>query len=243
MAIRTLLVLFFLTSQAWATTVTFQNGTSGYTGGGDASIASYSNNENNTTNTSIRALSDGELYIIYFNVTTIPTNAIVSAATITIYQSEQNCANPTIGVRQIQDPDASGLFYANSSSGDTFNTYADWLYKNHSSTTKWSSSGGSANFTDVNGNSDETTQSAGSCPGFIATTFSIPIMTRSWIATPSTNAGMVFSLGSSGKTNVVGDASSTTAERPTLSVTYIVPSSSTGIGTINSATLRSCIIN
>ena len=216
------IILCFFSSISWATTVTFQDGVSSYTGEGDASIFSYSTNENNNSAPSIRALSDGAVFVVRFDVSSIPTSATVTAATVTIYQSEQNCSNVTIGVRKIQDPDASGSpnFNLTASGGDTFNTYADWLYKNHSTTTKWSTAGGSANFTDVNNNSNETTQASGSCPGFVSTTFSIPVMVQSWVTTPSSNAGMVFQLTATGKTLVASGTNGTVANRPSLSVTY-----------------------
>lgn len=235
-------MLFVLSSNAFALTATFQEGVSSYAGTKDAEILSFSTNEHITNSTSIRSLAtDGFAYILYFDISTIPTNATVTSATVQLYVSEQNCTAETAGVRAIQNPDSSGAFAANTASGDVFNQYATWRYKNETGTVKWSTGGGSSNFTDVYGASDEDTQSISACAAYAAKTWTVTNMVQGWVTTPASNSGMTFNLASTGNVAVRNRFYATSGERPLLTVNYTVPASSHE-SILNNATIRNSTI-
>lgn len=216
-----LVLLLLVSGRAWAVTATFQEGVSGYTGTKDAVILSASNNEHITDITSIRSLTaDGRAYILYFDISSIPTNATVSSATLTVVTDEANCTAETVGVRSIQDPDSSGAFAANTSAADVFNQYGTWRYKNESGTVKWSTGGGASNFTDVYNNSDESTYSQSACPGASSHNLTVTNMVQGWVTTPASNSGMVLSLASTGNVPVKNRFDATSSNRPLLTVNY-----------------------
>lgn len=214
-------LLLLIPNVSYAVTVTFQEGVSSYAGTKDAEILSFSTNEHLTNATSIRSLTaNGFAYILYFDISTIPITATVTSATVQLYVSEQNCTAETAGVRAIQNPDNSGAFAANTASADVFNQYATWRYKNETGTVKWSTSGGSSNFTDVYGATDEDTQSISACAAYAAKTWTITNMVQGWVTNPSSNSGMTFNLASTGNVSVRNRFYATSAERPLLTVTY-----------------------
>lgn len=239
---KKLLLLFvfsFWANGVWATTATFQEGVSSYAGTKDAEILSFSTNEHVTGTNSIRAVTDNYAYILYFDITTIPTNATVTSATVQLQVNEQNCTAETAGVRSIQNPDVSGAFAANASSGDVFNQYATWRYKNETGTVKWSTAGGSSNFTDVYNNSNESTASISGCAGYAAKTWTVTNMVQSWVTTPTENSGMVFYLTNTGNVTVKSRFDATSSNRPLLTVNYTLPHTNI----INNATVRNATIN
>lgn len=202
---------------AQATTVTMQEGVSGYSGTRDATIMSFSTNESISDTTQIRA-ADFMVYVLYFDVSSIADTATVNSAEVALQVSEQNCTDETIGVRQIEDPDASGAFDFNGSAADTFNDYATWAYKDHGSTIEWDS--GATDFDDVMGNTNEDTQSSGACPGFVEVVFDVTNMVQDWVTNPSTNAGMAFSLADTGRVDVKNFRDGTAGNRPELTIDY-----------------------
>jgi hypothetical protein len=234
-----LLLALFLTTCAWATTVTFQNGASSYTGEVDATILPSSTNEELTYGTIHANAINNNTGIIGFDVSSIPTNATVSSATLTLYVQEQNCnSGVTLSVYPISNPDNSGLFTVASTSTDTFSNYATWHYKNHTNSTKWSTAGGNVSFADVNGTSALDTKTVTACPSFESKTFTITSAVQSWVTTPASNGGLFLNSSSGQYVLVDGLWNGTQSNNPLLSVTYtansvptVTTQSVTSIGT------------
>lgn len=220
--LKLLLIFLLLPNLAFATTATFQDGVSSYTGTRDAGMYSFSDNENvtSTSTYNYRSVTDGYFYILYFDISSISTSATVTSATVQIDTQEQNCATPIAGVKEIQNPDASGAFTSAASAGDVFNTWATYHYKKHESTTKWSTGGSNVNFSDVLGNANESTVTLSACPSYSMVSFTVTNMVQDWVTTPTHNAGMVFNLTSSGSVRVHGKFYTTAANRPLLTVNY-----------------------
>lgn len=213
-----LLFFILLSIEAFATTATFQQNVSGYTGAKDGIIQAASTNEYSTTVPQMRTLSTIP-YILYFDVSSISSTATVSSATIELQVSDQFCVDQTMSVRAIENPDNTGAFDAPATQIEGFNDYATWAYKDHGSTIKWDAAGGGSNFTDVDDNSAESTASSGACPGFVSKSWTVTNMVQGWVTTPNSNAGMVFSS-SDGRIDVKGIFDGTSSNRPLLTVNY-----------------------
>lgn len=222
----TLFIIYYLllisTNLVFAATATFQEGVSSYTGTKDGTIFSFSDNENFTSTSTyqFRAVGDGYFYVLQFDVSSISSTATVTSATVAIEVAEQNCATPVVGVKEIQNPDANGGFTGAASAGDVFNTWATYHYKKHESTTKWDSAGAASNFSDVLGNSNESTVTMPACGSYLAQTWTVTNMVQDWVTTPTHNAGMVFNTTSSGSVRLHGKFYTTAASRPLLTVNY-----------------------
>ncbi len=214
-----LILIVMAANPAMAVTATFQEGVSGYAGTRNALINSANPNEHNSTLTRIRAAADGEFFILYFDISTIPSTATVNSATLEIKVSEQNCTAETIGVRAIENPDASGAFDANSVADDTFNDYATYSYKDHGSTTDWDVTA-SNNFADVDDNADADTEAIAACAGDVAEDLVITAMVQGWVTTPASNGGMYLSLANTGNALVRNKFNATSSNRPLLTVDY-----------------------
>lgn len=236
-------ILLFFCSSAWAVTATFQEGVSSYAGTSDATITSISTNEHITDSTvKMRAFADGPVYILHFDISSIPSTATVSSATVQLYVSEQNCTDETMGVRSIENPDNSGAFADNDAAVDEFNANATWLYKNDTTNTDWDVTA-SNNFADVDDNANETTASSGSCPGSVARTWTITTMTQGWVTTPNSNGGMVFSLANTGNVIVKSKRTATSSERPLLTVNYTDAGAATAGNVYSNMVIQGGFIN
>lgn len=215
-----LVALFLLLSEnAFATTVTFQQGTDSYAGAKDVRIYSGTTNQS-TTAASIR-ISEETQALFYFDISSIPSTATVNTATLTMYLKEvSNCTTEVVGVRKIEDPDATGAFDANTVAADAFNDYATWAYKDHGATQDWDSVN-SNDVSDVDDNADEDTATASACPaGYSAYTWDIPVMVQDWVTNPSSNAGYMAVCTTACGVEVETRFASTTSERPKLVVDY-----------------------
>ncbi len=220
------LILWSLNS--WAITATFQEGVSSYTGTSDATIVSASTNEHITDNTQFRFTDAGYLYVLGFDISSIPTTATVSSATVTLQVSEQNCTAETGVVRAIENPDNSSMFDDNEAAADVFNDYATWAYKDHGSTIDWDATA-SNNFADVDDNANADTEALAACAGFVPEDWVITSMVQGWVTTPTSNAGMVFLLTDTGRVDVKNKRDATSSNRPLLSITYTTASSGTDL--------------
>lgn len=213
------IAFFLISSSAWATTVSFQEGVSGYAGTRNALINTGNTNEHNSSAMRIRAASDGEFSILYFDISTIPSTATVNTAVLDITVSEQNCTAETVGVKSIENPDNSGAFDANAAEDDTFNDYATYAYKDHGSTTDWDVAA-SNSFADVDDNANEDTANTSTCPGNEHITFDIPVMVQGWVTNPNSNGGMVFTLSNTGNALFRSKFNATSSIRPLLTIDY-----------------------
>lgn len=235
--IAVILLLMFFAQSGWATTTVFQDGVSptvGYAGEIDARIISASTNEEDTS--IIKFNTGGNTVIIRFDLSSIPSNATVSSATISFRGSEQNCTSGThMKLTKILNPDNSATWSTWPTSNDGFNNWATWANKQHQATTvKWSVSGGASNFSDVNTGTAESTVAIPACAANAFYNFSATTMVSSWIASPSTNSGAFFIMDAS-QVAGSGQFDATAANRPTLSVTYTVPHINQWNGRINGA--------
>ena len=202
----------------FAVTATFQQGASSYTGTSDCTIVDFSTNEHITDATRIR--DTNYLYLLHFDISSIPDDATVSSASVQLYLSEQNCSNETIAVVEIENPNDSGAFADNESSTSAFNAYANWLYKNDTDNTDWSTAE-SNSFADVDDNAAESTNTTGACPGSVAKSFTVTTMVAGWVADPDTNGGMFFKMNDgSGNATVANKRNGTESVRPKLTVEY-----------------------
>lgn len=206
-------------NKAWAVTATFQEGVSGYSGTKDAILQVSATNAYSTDAPQMRAI-DFIPYILYFDITSIPTTATVSSATITLKVSEQNCTAETGRVRAIENPDNTPGFDTPVTASSGSNDYATWAYKDHGASTKWDSGGANSNFTDVDDNADEDTEAIAACSGYVTEDWVITNMVQGWVTTPNSNAGMVFSLADTGRVDIRGEYAVTSSDRPLLTVEY-----------------------
>jgi hypothetical protein len=209
-----------LTSPAVATTATFQNGIDAYDGEIDCFLDSYAPNIHRAID-GLRIRSD-KTPIIFFDLTSIPTTATVSSAVLTIkVQEVSNCTSETVQAIKIEDPDSSGV--PSMSATETLGVgdqYANWLYKNDTNNTDWSSAE-SNDFTDVDDNAAEGSVSIAGCPGSYAfKDLTITNMVQDWVTTPAANAGMFFNCASSCGVNILGRFAETATDAPKLVIEY-----------------------
>jgi hypothetical protein len=216
--------ILFLCSPLWATTATFQQGVDSYAGASDCSIRTNSTNEH-ITNGGTR-VGGTYFFLLHFDISSIPSTATVSSATVQLYIAEQNCTDETVNVIEIEDPDGSGVFADNETADDVFNSYATYLYKNDTDNTDWSVAE-SVSFADVDDNATESSNTTGSCPGSVAKTWSVTTMVSGWVADSSTNAGMFFKLNDGvGNALIKNKRDATSSIRPLLTVEYTEASAS-----------------
>lgn len=215
-----IIISLLISNNTFATTVTLQDGLNSYTGEKDARINPSFTNEEDTSSVFFQTLT-GSNWIIYFDVSSIPSSASVSSASLTVFLSEQNCTSVTASLAGISNPDNSGAFPTYATAQDNFNNNATWAFKNHTNSTKWNTAGSNNNFTDVNAGAAVSTVSTGACPGSVTKTFTgLATLVQGWVTSSNSNGGM-FLVASGSKVVSVGQFG-TQANRPSLSVTYSV---------------------
>jgi hypothetical protein len=218
-----LIFLFLSAGSAGATTVTFQQGVSSYTGSHAGKMSSTNTNEIDTA----AACNPGDGYIginsgyetlLYFDVSSIPSTATINSATIYLYLDESNCTSETLNFKKVKDPNASGIPNFPATENCFFNTNADWLYKDDNVNLKWDTSG--TNFTDVNNDVTEGSISQAACPGYAQRSTTITNMVAYWVANPTKNAGFIVGCVDSCNVIMKSPFNSTSSNRPRLVVDY-----------------------
>jgi acid phosphatase type 7 len=186
-----------------AVTVSFQNGTNGYSGMVDASLRSDGATSNYGSTTTL--LADGSpdyAAVMKWNLTSIPTNKIVTQVRMT--------------------------FYVTDTSSDSYELYAlkrafeesQTTWQRASTAVAWQTAG-------ANGSNDRETTALGAIAGSSSGTRTITLnaagvaKVQSWVSNPAGNFGFVLlDYAMSNGLDVTSSEGSTTSRRPVLSVTY-----------------------
>src|SRR5580704_1251710 len=192
-------------------TSSFQQGVNSYTGTSDSyiSAASPSTNFGTSTTLNVRAGTLAEDALIEWNTSSISTSTTVTAASVTL--------DVTTAV-----------------SGVTYNLYAlntAWnpsqvTFTSSSSTTRWFSTG-------AGGSSSGSTpigSFTASSTGLVTVTLNSTgvALVQSWIASPSTNFGIIIRAASgTAQLSLASSKDGTAANRPMLSVTTVVSTGTT----------------
>lgn len=207
-----------------STNVTFQQGVNSYTGCNDAHIIEYNAGRNTGGNDRFEVSrytgtydNDDKHGILKFNVSSIPSNATVTSATVelTLVECRNGTANKTIGVNKVNrtwgEGTKTGIDGATATSGE-----CSWTYS--ASTTQWTTAGGDFDATVAD------SKTVGSTTGTVYS-WNITSMVQGWVANSSTNYGMIFvettpKSTSNGTKCFASKEYATVSSRPKLTVTY-----------------------
>jgi hypothetical protein len=235
-------IVVFLCSIAYATEVTFQDGTDSYTGTDDSMLYNhdpeFNTNYNTDTTIKLRTYTDGANYnksaVIKFDVSSISATATINSATLYIWYLGQNdCTNPegyanTLGVYR--------AFKTWTNAGVTWN---DWINPD----SEWGT-GGAENESDAGSDNsgdgsdydrkataeDTYTQPAWQSTGQFLD-FDVTDAVQNWVDGTWTNNGLVLRLNPTTPNEVIRCYASseygTTSYRPKLVVDYTEAGGST----------------
>lgn len=216
---------------AFATTVTFQVGVSSYTGEKDALLINFSTNEHiEQVNQKLTASYYSHLYFDLSGAS-IPSNATVTSATLTIWINSTNNAGGNVRASYLTDPNSLGggtVFTWCGSACDTFNSHSTYAQKKHEATQiHWNNA--SANVTGVMTTISTSSTLAQNYTGTLA--FDVTTICGTWVATPASNLGFVMTNGSADpNANYDSYLGGTSGHRPLLSITYTLPSAGGAAG-------------
>ncbi|MDP2704972.1 MAG: DNRLRE domain-containing protein [bacterium] len=201
----------------------FQEGVAGYSGSENLWTVSWSDNYQET---SIIYLRDGRNNLFSWDISTIPSNAIISSARISLwlYESYNNATNYW---GYLTDPDSRGPWVDMGSDGYTYNTGANYKFIDDTTDTRWSgstgdlstvlsSSLGSFNVTAGQSGYGEFQQDI--------TGSALADLVQDWVDGTKPNNG-IWIQDSSGNTRGRSKYYATTTKRPKLAVSYTIPTS------------------
>lgn len=169
------------------------------------------------------ASNDARRSLLQFNVSTIPTSALVASSVLTLVRSSNDgtYAYNYAAFRVLQAwIEGTGVWGA-SADGATWNTY--------DGTNNWGTAGCDNTTSDRNatGENSHTINYAGN------NTWSIPVMTQIWVATPASNKGVLIAAldvwSAEGRWVPCSSDHATAANRPKLVIDYILPGGLRGI--------------
>jgi hypothetical protein len=206
------------------TTVTFQQGSNGYTQAADAHISEYAPGINAGGNDRFEVSrfngsysNDDKSGLLKFDISTIPSNATVTSATVELTLVECRNGTPTksIEVRKLNrawgEGSKTGIDGGTATSGE-----CSWTYSAYS--TQWTNPGGDYDSTAAD------TKSIASTTG-TKYTWNITGMVQGWVTTASSNYGIIFLETSQQSTQngtkcFAAKEYATVASRPKLTVVY-----------------------
>lgn len=205
-------------------TVSFQQGVNSYTGSADTHIQEYITNRNTGGNNELEVgrylggtATDDKSALIKFDLSSIPSSATITSATIELTLTNTRNGTPTksFGVHKVTkawgEGTKTGIDGATATTGE-----ATWSYSAYS--TAWTAAGG-----DYTATPTDTQAVAANIGGKYS--WDIASMVQEWVANAATNQGMIFvEVSPQSTVNGTKDFGSkehaTAASRPKLTVTY-----------------------
>ena len=145
--------------------------------------------------------------IFKFDLSAIPTNATITAATLTLVKTTGSNTAANVSAHQITNPWTEGTF------------------SGAAGVSNWAQRVTSINWTTAGGDYNATAETSTSVVGNGSYTWSIPNMAQSWVTTPANNNGVLMRMVNEATSllKTYGSRENTTvANRPSLSVTYTV---------------------
>jgi hypothetical protein len=191
-----------------ATEVTFQLGTNEYTGSEACTIGTFDKNANQLDPLQLRLGDGGRFIILYFNISSIPSNATINSASLSLNVYEEYNSTPTnVACGYIKDPDKTGGW-------DDTTDKATYNKKKSTSDVKWEAA--STDIYDVLSSAVNTID--------ISTTgwksFDIKTVVQSWVSGTYPNAGLWVKEVNTSNARIRSNQYATASDRPKLVVTY-----------------------
>jgi len=215
-----ILLFLFISSNAFATTVTLQYGTDSYTGSETCSVGTFDANQNDSSLLYFRDSASYTHVLMYFDLSSIPENATINSATLSVnVYEEYNSSVTNIGIGAITDPDTTGGWSCSTDKA----TYNE---KQQTSNTLWKT-GGTTNITGVDDTQDS--QIDVSATGWA--TWTVTGLVQDWVDGTTSNAGFWIKEVDSSNARGRSNAYATVADRPKLTIEY-TPSGTTFSGNI-----------
>ncbi len=163
--------------------------------------------------------------LIQFNVSSIPSGASITSATLRLVKVGGGNTSRAIAVYRITSPWTEGTGDCNG------NSTADATWNNRTTSTAWGTAGG-----DFNATAYATTNVAGNA----AYTWTITSLVQEWVNATNPNYGLMVKYETENVTdekNFASEENNTTADRPQLIVTYTLPTATLAANTVAAATL------
>jgi hypothetical protein len=194
---------------------------SGATSNGTGEFLFVGQNAGTANNSVQRAL-------VHFNTAAIPTNAVVTAATLTMVVTKSAAVATGVELHKVSANWGEGTSDANGTEGTgapaTTND-ATWSHRLYPSTT-WANAGGDFSPT-VSASQATVGASIGSATTVTLSGANLIADIQSWVTTPANNLGwLIMSTDESAFPSVkrfISRNSTTTSQRPSLSITYTLP--------------------
>jgi hypothetical protein len=158
--------------------------------------------------------------VLAFDLTSIPSNAVVSSATLTLFVNKSVAgSNETVDVHRLTASWGEGTsINSNGNPGSATTNDATWLYRFYNSSS-WTNAGGDFSST------VSATQSIGNFGAFSWSGAGLVSDVQAWLSSPSSNFGWILVGDETDPTSVRKISSrenATVSQRPSLSITYSV---------------------